>query len=242
MAVVNQAFARRYFAGANPVGRRIRAWGRWLTVVGMSKDVKHHSIAEPPTPYFYAPFRQGFSTGHAAIFYVRMAGDPTAAAAMLRREAAALDPGVGVIEAMRLTEYMGASLFPLKLAATLLAVLGAISVLMAAVGLYSVMAYAVSQRTHELGIRMAVGAQPLDVLRLVMRQGLALTGAGLAAGIFVAFAVTRAARGLLVNVSAADPLTFAAAAVFLALVAMLASYVPARRATKVDPMVALRCE
>ena len=102
---------------------------------------------------------------------------------MLRREAAAVDPGAGVVEAMPLTEYMGASLYPLKLAATLLAVLGAISVLMAAIGLYSVMAYAVTQRTHELGIRMAVGAQPRDVLGLVMRQGLALTGAGLAAGV-----------------------------------------------------------
>ncbi len=242
VAIVNQAFARRYFAGANPVGRRIRAWGRWLTVVGMSKDVKHHSLAEPPTPYFYTPFRQRFSTGLAAIFYVRTAGDPTAAVAMVRREAAALDPGVGVVEAMPLGEYMGSSLYPLKLAATLLGVLGGISVLMAAVGLYSVMAYAVSQRTHELGIRMAVGAQPRDVLGLVMRQGLALTAAGLAAGILAALAVTHAARGLLVNVSPADPIAFAAAAAFLALVAMLASYVPARRATKVDPMVALRCE
>lgn len=242
VAVVNQAFARRYFAGANPVGRRLRTWGRWLTIVGMSKDVKYHSLAEPPTPYFYAPFRQGFGTGHAAFFYVRMAGDPTAATALLRREAAALDPGVGVVEAMPLAEYMGASLYPLKLAATLLSVLGALSVLLAAIGLYSVMAYAVERRTHELGIRMAVGAQPRDVLGMVMRQGLALTGIGLVVGILAALAVTRAARGLLVNVSAADPLTFAAAAAFLALVAMLASYLPARRATRVDPMVALRCE
>jgi predicted lysophospholipase L1 biosynthesis ABC-type transport system permease subunit len=242
VVIVNQAFARRYFGGANPVGRSIRAWGTTLTVVGMVKDVEFHNLSEAPPPYFYAPFRQYFRTGHTAVFYVRTAGDPVALAKVLRREAAAIDPNVFVHEAMPLAEYTTATLYPLKVAASLLAVLGALSVLLAAVGLYSVMAYAVVQRTHEVGIRMALGAQPRSVLNLVMRQGLVLTGAGLLIGIPAALAAAHFAGGMLTAVGVADPGTFAAAAVFLALVAVAASWFPARRATRLDPMAALRCE
>jgi ABC-type antimicrobial peptide transport system permease subunit len=143
---------------------------------------------------------------------------------------------------MPLSEYIGASLFPQKVAASLLGVLGAIALILAAVGLYSVMAYSITQRTQEIGIRMALGARPRDVLGLVVRQGMGLTLGGLLAGVVAAVAVTRLAAGLLVNVSATDPLIFGGAALFLALVALAASYIPARRATRIDPNVALHCQ
>jgi len=160
----------------------------------------------------------------------------------LRRDAAAIDPEVGAFEAMPLADYIAAPLFPQKIAASLLSVLGALSLLLAAVGLYSVMAYAVSQRRNEIGIRMALGARVGDVLGMVMRQGMLLTAAGLAAGLVAALATAHLVGRMLVNVSASDPLIFSGSAVFLGMVALLACYLPARRATRVDPMTALRCE
>ena len=178
VAIVNQAFVRRFFGGGNAIGRKIRCFGDWHTVVGVVKNVKYHDPAEAPVPYFYAPFRQAFSTGLTTAFYVRAHGDPGAAAALVRRTAAAIEPTAQVLESMPLGIFIGQSLYPLKLAATLLAVLGTVAVVLAALGLYSVMAYAVSQRTHELGIRMALGARPAAVLGMVVRQGMALTAMG----------------------------------------------------------------
>jgi ABC-type antimicrobial peptide transport system permease subunit len=153
-----------------------------------------------------------------------------------------MDANVGVFDAMPLSEYIGASLFPQRVAASLLGVLGAIALILAAVGLYSVMAYSITQRTQEIGIRMALGARPRDVLGLVVRQGMGLTLGGLLAGVVAAVAVTRLAAGLLVNVSATDPLIFGGAALFLAVVALAASYIPAMRATRIDPNTALHCQ
>jgi predicted permease len=239
--IVNQSFARRFFAGANPVGRKVRAWGKWFTVVGLVKDSKYYRLAEPPRPYFFASLDQR-DTNKDIDFYVRTAGSPDEALRTLRTEAAAIDPEAGAFEAMPLSDYIGAPLFAQKVAASLLSVLGALSLLLAAVGLYSVMAYGVSQRRNEIGIRMALGARVGDVLGMVMRQGMLLTAAGLAAGLAAALAATRLVAGMLINVSATDPLIFCGATAFLALVALLASYLPASRATKVDPMTALRCE
>jgi predicted permease len=242
VAIVNEAFAQRFFGGGNPIGRKVRSWGKWHTVVGVVKNVRYHNLSNAAEPYFYAPFRQRFSTGLTTVFYVRTIGDPAAASTLLRRAAASIDPSAEVLEAMPLGVYIGQSLYPLKVAAALLAVLGGLAVVLAALGLYSVMAYAVTQRTHEVGIRMALGAQPGSVLGMVVRQGLALTAVGLAAGTAAALAITRLVGGLLVGVQSADPATFAAATAFLIAVAALASYLPARRATRVDPMVALRWE
>lgn len=237
--IVNQSFARRYFGGRDPLGRKVRAWGKWFTVVGLVKDSKYYYLSEPPRPYLYAPLQQaGVPAGIA--FYVRTAGPPAEALATLRREAAAIDPNAAAFDALPLSEYISAPLFSQKIAASLLSVLGMMSLLLAAVGLYSVMAYAVSQRTHEIGIRMALGAQPPDVLGMVMRQGLVLTAAGLVAGLAAAVMATGLVAGMLENVSATDPLIFAAASLFLSLVALPSSYFPARRATKVDPIIALR--
>ena len=155
---------------------------------------------------------------------------------------AAIDPDACGFDTAPLAESIGAAWFGPRLATSLLSVLGAMALLLAAVGLYGVMAYAVSQRTQEIGLRMALGARPGDVLADVLRRGMALTIAGLGAGLAAAFALTRLVAGMLVNVGAADPATFSGAALFLALVAVLACYLPARRATRVDPMAALRCQ
>ncbi len=239
--IVNQSFARRYFHGSSPVGRRVRCFGKWATVIGMAQDSKYFNVAEAPRPHFFAPFALQ-PTGGQLYFFVKLTGQPTPMLAALRREIAAVDPRARAFDAMPLIEWTEVSLLPQKVAANLLAPLGLIALVLAAVGLYSVMAQAVSQRTREIGIRMALGAQPRNVLADVMWRGATLTAAGLAAGIAVSLAAARPFAGMLVNVRANDPATFAAAALFLLAVALLAAYVPARRATKVDPILALRCE
>jgi predicted permease len=238
--IVNQTFARRYFGERNAVGRKVRGWGRWFTIVGVARDSKYNNAAEAPLPFFYVPFRQVFRADMPVAFYVRTAGHPNAAAPALRAAVRSIDPNVGVFDAAPLEEFTGASLYPQKVAAILLGVLGSLALGLAAIGLYSVMAYMVGQRTHEVGIRMALGARPADVLALVMRHGMVLAASGLAAGAVAAFALTRLVRGVLIGISATDPRVYAAAVVVLAGVAALASYVPARRATRVDPMRALR--
>jgi len=206
------------------------------------KDSKYRTPNEGPQPYFYVPFRQVYRADLDIAFYVRTAGDDRQGLAALRNEVRSMDPNVGVFDAMPMTEYIGAALFAQKVAAVLLGVLGAIALVLAAVGLYSVMAYSITQRTQEIGIRMALGAGSGDVVRLVLRQGMGLTVAGLAAGVAAALAVTRLAAGLLVQVSASDPAIFVGAAAFLAAVALAATYLPARRTTRIDPNVALRWE
>ncbi|HUL77683.1 MAG TPA: ABC transporter permease [Vicinamibacteria bacterium] len=240
--IVNQSFARRFFGDMAPIGRRVRYWGEWATVVGVVKDMKYHSLAETPQPFFYLPFRQVYSRDWSVAWYVRGTGRADTAQAALRREAAAVDPGVTLVDAMPLTDYIGGCLFAQKVAATLLGALAALCLLLSAVGIYGVMSYSVSQRTHEIGIRVALGAQRWAVIGMVVRQGMALTVVGLAAGMAAAFAATRLVGSMLVNMSATDRVVFAGAPLFLATVALLASYFPARRATRVEPTLALRCE
>ena len=252
--IVNQTFVKRFFAGRNPVGRRIQGWGEWFTVVGVVQDSKYHYPGEAPLPYFYVPFRQVYRADMQLAYYVRTVGNPNNALAMVRQKVKEIDPNVTVFDAVPLTEYIGASLFPQKVAASMLTVLGALAVILAAVGLYSVMSYSVVQRTHEIGIRMALGARPEDVLRLVVRQGLLLASAGMLAGFAMAIAVARSLSALsfagsamgtggkLLGVSATDPLIYAGSALFLTAVALLAAYIPATRAAKVEPMEALRYE
>jgi putative ABC transport system permease protein len=237
--IVSQAFVRRFIRTGTPIGRRVHGWGKWFTVVGVAADSKYHQMNEAPQPYFYVPFRQVYRADLDISFYVRVAGDPSHAVSLLRREVQGMDPSVGMFDAMPLTEFIGASLFGQKVAATLLGVLGLIALLMAAAGLYSVMAYAITQRTREIGVRMALGAKSHDVLLMVLRQGMLMTLAGLAAGTLAALAVTRLASRALIDVSATDPVVFGGAALFLAAVAAIACLIPARRATRIDPNIAL---
>ena len=244
--IVNQTLVKRYMRGRNPIGSKIRAWGLTFTVVGLAKDSKYRTMNEQPSAFFYVPFLQiypiksGYDRG--VGFYVRSSGDTPNATAILRRAVADVDPAVGVYDASALKEYITASLYAQKLAGRLLSVLGLISLALAAVGLYSVMAYSVSQRTHEIGIRMALGGQRGNVMGMVVAKGLRLTMAGLLAGMAVSLGTSQLVAGMLVNISPSDPAILAGAALFLTLVALLASLLPARRATRVDPLTALHCD
>ncbi len=240
--MVDQAFARRFYGGASPVGRRVMVWKQWFTVVGLVRDSKYFSFTEAPRPHFYLPFRQSYQLGQHIVFFVRTKADPEAAISTVRTEAAAVDPNASSFTAAPLAEYNALLLFPLKLAASLLAVLGAIAFLLAGVDLYGVMSYAVGQRTQEMGIRMALGARPREVLGIVVRQGMLLTAGGVAIGVALSLASMRLLAAFLVGVSPFDALTFAAASLFLAAVAAVASFLPARRATRIDPFTALRSE
>ena len=240
VVIVNQNFAQRYFGGRSPVGRRVLVDGAWSTVAGMAKDSKYNRLTEPPTPCIYVPYRQHHSSEFWTAFFIRTVGPPRGSIGAVRREAVAINPNAGVSEVVEFEEMVTGSLYAEKVAAALLSVLGAVSLLLAALGMYSVLAYAVSQRRHEFGIRMALGAEPSDVVFLVLRRGMVLTAAGILVGAVLAIAAARLAAGLLVDVSPGDPAAIAGSALFLGAIALLASYLPARRATKVDPVVALR--
>jgi predicted permease len=240
VAIVNQTFAQRYFGGHSPVGRRVQVDGTWSTVIGLAKDSKYHRLTEPATPYIYLPYRQWHGGEFWTAFFIRTAGPARGSFAAVRREATAINPNAGVAEVVEFQEIVAGSLYAQKVAAALLSVLGAVSLLLAALGMYSVLAYAVTQREHEFGIRLALGAAPSNVVGLVLRRGMALTAAGIVVGAVMAVAAMRMAAGLLVGVKPGDPAAIAGSALFLGAIAVVASYVPARRATKVDPMVALR--
>jgi predicted permease len=240
VAVVNQTFAARYFGGTNPVGRKVKTARKWTTIIGLAKDSKYGKLDEPARPYLYRTSRQASGGEFWFAFFIRTTAPVRDMIAPLRREVIAVDPQAGVAELVPFAEHITASLYQQKVAAILLSVLGAISLLIAAVGLYSVMAYAVAQRSSEIGIRMALGAVQSDVLGMMVSQGMKLTAIGLLAGLVAAVAASRLAVGMLVGVSPTDPVVLAAAGAFLTGVAAAASYLPARRATKVDPVTALR--
>jgi predicted permease len=240
--IVSQEFVRRFFSNQNPVGQKVHGWGRWFTVVGVAQDSKIYRLTEKASPYFYVPIRQIYRPEMGLKFYVRSSAPVNELVAALRREAQSIDPAVPVFDAMPLEEYIAASLFPQKIAASLLGTLGSVALLLAAIGLYGVMAYSVAQRTNEIGIRVALGARPLDVLRMIVRESMKLALPGLLLGALLATALARVVSASLVEVSAGDPLIYAAAALFTVLITLCAAAGPARRAAQVDPMVALRYE
>jgi predicted permease len=240
--IVTREFVRRFLPQQNPIGQKVQGWGRWFTIVGVAEDSKIHHLTENAPPYFYVPIRQIFRPEMGLKFYVRSSAPVDDAVAALRREAQAIDPSVPVFNAMPLEEYIAASLFPQKIAASLLGTLGSVALLLAAIGLYGVMAYSVAQRTNEIGIRVALGARPLDVLRMILRESMVLALPGLAVGSLLAIALARVVSASLVEVSPRDPAIYAAAAAFTILITLGAAAGPARRAARVDPMVALRYE
>ncbi|MDR3699765.1 MAG: ABC transporter permease [Candidatus Sulfopaludibacter sp.] len=240
--IVNQEFARRFFAGRDPIGRKVRGWGEWFTVVGVAGNIKYRQLTEHPRPFLYVPIRQVYRPEYGLNFHVRTAGPLPDAITAIRREAAAIDPAIMIFDSMPLTEYISASLYGQKVGAILLNVLGGLGLLMAALGLYSVMAYSVAQRTAEIGIRMTLGAEPRDMMLMVLRQGLGFALIGLAVGSLAAAALARVAAAVLVSVSPADPLVYAGAGGFIVTIAVISAAIPAWRALRVDPIEALRCQ
>jgi predicted permease len=240
VAVVNEAFAAQFWPGEDPIGRRFST-GRGGTreIVGVARDGKYWSLTEDPQPHFYEPFAQAYEAD--MVLLVRSASDPRSILPALTREVRALDPELPV-EANTMAEHLGFALLPQRIGAAVLGVFGAVGALLAALGLYGVMSYAVSRRTAEIGIRMALGARAQDVRMLVVRRALALTLTGLGLGLAGALAATRVLASFLVDVSPTDPATLVSVAVLFTAVALLASWLPARRAAAVDPMRALRSE
>jgi predicted permease len=240
--IVNQEFVRRFLPGGNAIGHRVHGWGEWFTIVGVAKDSKYHRVTENPQPYFYIPIRQIFRPEYGLTFHVRTSGAVNAAIAALRRESAAIDPALTIFDAEPMTEYVAASLFGAKITANLLTLLSAIGLLLAAMGLYGVLAYSVAQRTREFGVRAAMGAKPQDILVLILRESARLTLFGTIAGLVLAFICARIIARQIYGIGPLDPLTFGGVGLLLVAVAMAASYIPALRAARVNPIVALRYE
>jgi predicted permease len=241
VAIVNDAFVRRYWPGEEGLGRRFRIRGPNgpdYEVVGVSADYKVQSVGEPATPYIHYALAQRPFTGN--VFIARTSRDTAALLAAMRREITALEPNVVFFESHTMDAQVNAALLPARLAAQTLTLVGLVATLLAAVGLYGVIAYAVGRRTREIGIRMALGATPGEVLRLVMSQGLTIVGVGLLAGMALSFAAARAIAAGLYGVGAADPIAWGSALGVMLVAAALANYVPARRAAAISPYESLR--
>lgn len=239
VVVVNRTLADRFWPGQDPIGLRLRIGESWRTVVGVVPDVRLRSLDEPPMPQLYAPFTAG--TPRSLTLLVRT-GSASATAPALRDLVRAADPGVPLEEIVGMDEVIRRSLWRQRLFGGMFTAFAGIALLLAVTGVYGVMSYAVSLRTHEIGVRMALGAGAGRTLRLVVGRGAVLAAMGLALGVVGAFALTRVLASLLYGVSATDPLAFIGSVTLLGGAALLASYIPARRATRVDPMVALREE
>jgi putative ABC transport system permease protein len=244
--IVNETFAARYWPKQDPLGKTV-----WLgcdtkqkrtlaQVVGLARDAKYESLDEPPRPFVYRALAQDWA-GFLAVI-VETAGPPGELTAPLRGILHGLDSTLRVYEIETLEQYASESLWKVRWQATLLAVFGGLAMLLAAVGLYGVVAYSVAQRTREIGVRMAMGAQRGDVLWMVLGRGLGLTAVGIGMGVFLSAWVMRVLGTLLYGMSPLDPVAFTTASLVWVLMAMLASYVPARRAMRVEPLVALRWE
>jgi putative ABC transport system permease protein len=243
VVVVNQEFARRFYGGEREaVGKRFRfAQGTPLMeVVGVARDGRYGSLYEDPQPHMFLPVYQHPRTAMTLVVSARSAGDVPAVVEGVRREVAGLDARLPVVGVMMAEENLAMAYWGPRVAAGVATTFGVLALVLATVGLYSVMSYSVSQRTHEIGIRMALGASVRDVLRLVVRQGMRMVAVGMALGLAGAFVLTRALASLLLGVGATDAVTYAGVTGLLLAVAVLACYVPARRAARVDPLVALR--
>ncbi|MDH4066526.1 MAG: FtsX-like permease family protein, partial [Acidobacteriota bacterium] len=241
VAIVNETLAATAWPGQNPLGRRIRFSGpevRWLEVVGVSADGKYRQLTESPRPFVWTALRQ--QKASSATLVVKTGRDAGAMLAEVRRAVATVDPAVPVYDAKTMEAFMERAYLGPRLAALVIAPAALCALVIAAVGLYGVLAYWVSRRTREIGVRSAIGASPVDILGLVMRQGLTLAAVGLVCGLAGALLVSRVVATMLFGVSATDPIVFAGVPLLLLVVAAVASYVPARRAVNVDPVDALR--
>ena len=244
--IINEAMARQHFPDGDAVGKRIQTGdysptGQWLTVVGVVADVKYNGLNEEAQPAMYTPFLQNL-WWRSMYVSVRTSGEPSSLATAVRNEVWAIDRDLPVTQIRTMQERMSESVAEPHVYMLLLTVFGGVALLLSAIGIYGVMSYSVTQRTHEIGVRLALGANHSDVLRMVVKQGMTLALIGVVIGLAAAFALTQLMESLLYGVKPTDPLTFGVIAVLLTIVALAACYIPARRATRVDPMVALRYE
>ncbi len=240
VVVVNETMARHFWPGRDALGRRLRTAGRWRTVVGVVRDIKYLNLTEAPRPYLYLPLAQNYSPD--MTLHVRTAADPVTLLRTLESVIRELDPNLPVFGVRTMSEHVQFSLAGYTLAVLLLTRAGLLGLLLASVGLYGVISYSVTQRRHEIGVRMALGALPGDALRMILGQAARLALLGTALGLVAATMVTRLLARLLYGVSPTDPGTFIAVAALLLTVALLACFLPARRATRIDPAQALRWE
>ena len=238
IGIINETMAAKYWPAKNAVGQRVKVADRWVEIVGIAKNSNYRTKLETPTPFLYVPLRQNWGVQNTLL--VRTRETPGALLNALSREVHALDPNLAPRMPARMQEQVDAMSYSQRLAVTLVALFGAMALFLAAIGLYAVMSYSVSQGTRELGLRMALGARASDVLRLVISGGLRLTMIGIIIGLTAALVLTRLMGNLLYKVSPRDPLAFGFALTVLVAVALIACFIPARRATRVDPVRALR--
>jgi putative ABC transport system permease protein len=243
--IVNEAFEKRLFPGESAVGKRIRlmpspAEARWQTVVGVVGDVRQSGLAGDVMPQVYSPDLEDMDG--AMSFVLRVAGEPAGLIPAVRAVMAEVEPHQALHNVMTMEQRLADTTTSRRLNTALLGGFASVALLLAVVGIYGVMSYAVAQRTREIGMRMALGARPANVMRLVLGQGMRVVLIGAGIGLFGALALARVLRNLLFEVAPTDPATFACVTVLLSAVALLACYIPARRAARIDPMVALRQE
>ena len=244
VVVVNRAFALRYFGAADPIGRKIKVAQQsgWSTIVGIVEDTALNNPLDPPPPAYYASFQQRFVSGHQNYFLIRPSGSVADAVAAFRTAVGNMTGADGLYQVRMLDKHLADSMFVLRVTAVMISALGLMSLLLATVGLYSVVTYAISERTQEIAVRMVLGASPAQVLQMVMQECLAMAAWGLAIGTVLAIAGARIVAVMLTGIEPADPFAFGAAALFLAMVALLAGLLPAKRATTIQPVDALRCQ
>jgi putative ABC transport system permease protein len=251
VVIISESAARTYWPNQDPLGKRMRVFGQWSTVVGIVNDVKDSSIQKQAAPHSYTPYlavpdrlleRPAYDELRTLHLAARTQGDPSAAASAVRGEIASLDPELAVADVKTMDADIQKSLAPQRFNLFLLGLFAALAIFLAAVGVYGVLSYSVTQRTHEIGVRMALGAQPAWVLAMTIREGMKSTLAGAAIGLLAALALTRLMASLLYGVTPHDPVTFLGVTLLMCGVALAACYIPARRAMRVDPMVALRYE
>jgi ABC-type antimicrobial peptide transport system permease subunit len=245
VAVVNEEFARRLFKHDSPIGQRVTGGGVTYQIVGVVGDIKSRTLGEEDRPVLYRSINQNIAGDPSFNGYslmVRYTGDPSALSAAVRHEIGSLDPSLAVFNTQTIEEHLHDALFLPRLAGTLFGVFGFIGILLASVGLYSVMSYSVSRRTQEIGIRIALGSPTGAVQRLIVTQGMRLTAIAIALGLPLAFAASKLSASILYGVRPHDVVTFTAIPVILLAVALLACWIPSRRASRVDPMKTLRCD
>jgi predicted permease len=241
VVIVNEELARRYYSG-NAVGKRLQIGTNtpFIEIVGVVRTVKYRSLREEPLPFIYIPWSQEYQPGMTLM--VRAAGEPASLAGVVRNEIRGINKDVTMFSLQTMSRHISDQIAANRMVAVLLSIFGGGALLLAAIGIYGVVSYSVAQRTHEIGVRIALGAEQRDILKLIVGQGMVLVFVGAGIGLLLAFGVTWALQSLLFGVSATDPLTFTVVLLVLVGVALLACYLPARRATKVDPLVALRYE